>query len=163
MGAVRLVRIDEAMLTAAVAGRLEELAGGAVGPVADLVHETLAHTRSFLAACPGGAAWLAVDGAARQIVGTCAFKGGVNPTTGEIEIAYHTFPPFQGRGHAKRMAAGLVRLAQGMAGVRRVIAHTLPERNASCRVLEASGFAPAGEVLDPDDGPVWRWVREATG
>jgi [ribosomal protein S5]-alanine N-acetyltransferase len=158
---VRLVRIDEAMLLAAEAGRLEHHAGGKVGPVAGLVHETLTQARTFLAACPGGAAWLGVDDGAGQIVGTCAFKSGVKPDTGEIEIAYHTYAPFEGRGYARAMAKGLVALAADLAGLRRVIAHTLPERNASCRVLEASGFTFAGEGIDPEDGRVWRWVREA--
>ena len=41
-----------------------------------------------------------------------------------------------------------------------VRAHTLPERNASCRVLTKCGFKLIGEVNDPEDGPVWRWEKE---
>jgi RimJ/RimL family protein N-acetyltransferase len=41
--------------------------------------------------------------------------------------------------------------------VRTVIAHTLPEENASARVLRKSGFEWVGDVVDPEDGPVWRW------
>ena len=154
---VRLVRIDEAMLLAAEAGRFEQHAGGQVGPAAGLVHETLAQARSFLAVSRGGTAWLGVDDSG-QIVGTCAFKGGVNPETGEIEIAYHTYPPFEGRGYARAMAKGLVALAADVAGLRRVIAHTLPERNASTRVLEKIGMRCTGAVIDPEDGRVWRWA-----
>jgi hypothetical protein len=43
--------------------------------------------------------------------------------------------------------------------VRTVIAHTLPEENASTRALRGNGFAHAGEVIDPEDGRVWRWER----
>ena len=90
------------------------------------------------------------------MVGTCAYKGGPN-ADGSVEVAYHTFPPFEGRGYATGMATKLVALA----GLRRVLAHTLPERNASCRVLEKAGFVWAGEVIDPEDGLVWRWVAHA--
>jgi hypothetical protein len=34
-----------------------------------------------------------------------------------------------------------------------------PERNASVRILEKLGFAHLGQVVDPEDGPVWRWER----
>ena len=33
----------------------------------------------------------------------------------------------------------------------------LPEANASGRVLAKCGFRRVGEVIDPDDGVVWRW------
>ncbi|MGH7631966.1 MAG: hypothetical protein ACREOF_21740 [Gemmatimonadales bacterium] len=33
-------------------------------------------------------------------------------------------------------------------------------RNASARVLEKLGFRRLGEVIDPEDGPVWRWEWE---
>ena len=40
-----------------------------------------------------------------------------------------------------------------------VIAHTLPERNASTRVLEKAGFRFDGD--DQEEGEyVWRWVRD---
>lgn len=49
--------------------------------------------------------------------------------------------------------------AHGADPARRTRAHTLPERNASTRVLEKCGFTLVGEVVDPDDGVVWRWER----
>jgi RimJ/RimL family protein N-acetyltransferase len=55
------------------------------------------------------------------------------------------------------MARKLVELARRSAAVRRVIAHTLPETNASTRVLEKVGMTFVGEVMDPEDGRVWRW------
>ena len=51
------------------------------------------------------------------------------------------------------MATKLIRLAAASLVVRRVIAHTLPQPNASTRVLERVGMAQVGEVMDPDDGP----------
>ena len=58
------------------------------------------------------------------------------------------------------MAAELVAIARASQWIRQVIAHTLPEPNASTRVLVKNGFRNAGPVLDPDDGRVWRWESE---
>jgi RimJ/RimL family protein N-acetyltransferase len=90
-------------------------------------------------------------------VGLCAFKTAPDEA-GTVEIAYMTFPAFEGRGHATAMAASLIRLAFE-AGAPLVIAHTLPEENASTRALRRNGFIFAGEVIDPEDGLVWRWER----
>jgi RimJ/RimL family protein N-acetyltransferase len=103
--------------------------------------------------------YLAVELAGNRLVGICAFKG--NPgESGEVEIAYGTAPAFEGRGVATRMAEALQRIAFQSPAVRRVIAHTLPEPNASTRVLQQAGLAFVGEVIDPEDGRVWRWERE---
>lgn len=103
--------------------------------------------------------FLAVDRASHTIVGTCGFKS-TPDADGIVEIAYFTFPDFEGRGIASAMAAGLVESARGAVGVRRLRAHTMPEKNASTRVLEKVGFLHIGEVIDPEDGPVWRWERD---
>src|SRR4051812_5385358 len=42
-------------------------------------------------------------------VGTCAFKS--PPRSGQIEIAYFTFPEFEGRRIATRMAGEMVKIA----------------------------------------------------
>jgi hypothetical protein len=57
------------------------------------------------------------------------------------------------------MAGALSRIAEA-AGML-PIAHTLPEENASTRALRRNGFLFAGEVMDPEDGLVWRWERRA--
>ena len=96
------------------------------------------------------------DGATRDLVGSCAFKA--PPTDqGEVEIAYFTYPPFEGRGYATAMASKLIELAGASEAIGRVIAHTLPTPSASTRVLEKVGMTFVGEVMDPEDGPVWRW------
>ncbi len=95
---------------------------------------------------------------AGQVVGTCAFKAPLQG--GRVEIAYFTFPEFEGRGYATTMAAALVALARDSGEVAAVRAHTLPERNASARVLTKLGFTLLGEVEEPEDGTVWRWERQ---
>jgi RimJ/RimL family protein N-acetyltransferase len=56
------------------------------------------------------------------------------------------------------MAAVLLERALRSGIVREVVAHTLPVRNASTRVLEKVGLQRAGEAHDPEVGKVWRWV-----
>jgi RimJ/RimL family protein N-acetyltransferase len=60
------------------------------------------------------------------------------------------------------MAQGLVERAIAAPEVHRIRAHTLPEPNASTRILEKLGFLKSGDAMDPDAGPVWRWERAAT-
>lgn len=88
-------------------------------------------------------------------VGTCGFK--YPPEQNKVEIAYFTFPEYEGKGYATLMAAELVTLARRQEPRVRVTARTLPQRNASVRVLEKNGFVLAGEVDDPQDGVVWEW------
>jgi RimJ/RimL family protein N-acetyltransferase len=89
-------------------------------------------------------------------VGSCAFKGPPD-ADGAVEIAYGVDPAHQGRGHATEAARALVEFALADPRVRVVRAHTRPDGAASMRVLQKCGFANVGEVIDPEDGPVWRW------
>jgi RimJ/RimL family protein N-acetyltransferase len=89
-------------------------------------------------------------------VGSCCFKG--PPADGAVEIAYGIEPEQQGRGYATEAAEALTNFAFAQ-NVRTVRAHTLPEANASTRVLTKCGFHHVGPVVDPDDGLVWRWER----
>jgi RimJ/RimL family protein N-acetyltransferase len=91
-----------------------------------------------------------------NVIGRCGFKGPPN-TDGVVEIAYGIAPEHQGKGYATEAAAALVNYAFGCGQVRVVRAHTLPELNASTRVLTKCGFRRIGEVIEPDDGLVWRW------
>lgn len=92
-------------------------------------------------------------------VGSCAYKSPPD-SEGVVEIAYGVAPEHQGRGYATE-AAQLMVLHAFENGVRMVRAHTLPEPNASTRVLSKCGFAYVGEVVDPDDGLVWRFEKSA--
>ena len=98
------------------------------------------------------------------IIGQCGFTG--PPSADEIvEIAYGIAPGYQNRGHATEAARELIAFAIASGRVRTIRAHTLPQHNASTRVLLKCGFAFMGEVEHPDDGTVWRWelVREKSG
>jgi ribosomal-protein-alanine N-acetyltransferase len=103
--------------------------------------------------------YLVVNESTHMFIGTCGFKGGPDKD-GTVEIAYFTFPESEHRGYATQMARALTDVARRAGDVRRIIAHTRPEKSASTRVLEKIGMSLQGEVMDPDDGRVWRWVLE---
>ena len=133
------------------------------GPTWPAIIEIATQTARFLAATQPRWPWgsyLAIEGSARRLVGTCGFKG--NPDAdGAVEIAYFTFPGEEGRGVATSIATRMVELAsEATPAIMLVRAHTLPEVNASGRVLTKNGFTRVGEVIDPEDGLVWRWERK---
>ena len=140
-----------------VAALVEKLAPAFFGEEA-VAREVLTQTVELLARDPRPDPWgsyLACDGGSP--VGLCAFKAAPD-AAGTVEIAYMTFPAFERRGQATAMAKALTEMAFA-AGAPLVIAHTLPEENASCRALRRNGFVHAGETIDPEDGLVWRWER----
>lgn len=103
-----------------------------------------------------------VHQAIQSAVGKCGFKGPPD-SDGVVEIAYGVEPEHEGKGYATEAAAALVGYAFNDGRVRVVRAHTLPESSASARVLTKCGFRKIGEVIDPEDGLVWRWERTREG
>jgi len=89
------------------------------------------------------------------IVGTCAFRS--PPQNGEVEIAYFTFPQFEGRGFGTEMARHLIQIVKDTEPGARIFAFTLPQKNASNRILQKLGFGFCGETRDEDELVVWRW------
>lgn len=165
---IELVLLDDDALALLEESRedFEAAWGIRVGEAATSVSETAEMTRAMLEACPRDVPWgayLVADVDTRELVGTCAFKDAPN-AEGEVEIAYHTYPGFEGRGYARAMAARLLEIAKS---AKRIVAHTLPQANASTRVLERLGFARTGEIHDAHDGLIWRWelgsARRAPG
>lgn len=130
--------------------------------VAELVHRLVGRKLTATPVSVDELAWdgyFVIDAQSRDVVGSCAFKG--EPTAdGTVEIAYFTYPGFEGEGYATAMAAKLCALAGTSPAVKLIIAHTLPEASASTRVLEKCGMTFVGEVNDPEDGRVWRWEKE---
>ena len=140
-----------------VAALVDELVPAFRGDAA-AAREVLTQTVELLTRDPRPAPWGAYLALAADVpVGLCAFKAAPD-ARGVVEIAYMTFPALEGRGHATAMAAALARIAFE-AGAPLVIAHTLPQENASTRALRRNGFGFGGEAIDPEDGLVWRWER----
>src|SRR5204862_3191571 len=101
-----------------------------------------------------------IEKASGHSVGGAGFKGEPDGA-GMVEIAYGVVASREGRGYATEAARALIHFASGDARVRLLRAHTRPEANASTRVLTKCGFVHVGDVVDPDDGPVWRWEQSA--
>ena len=158
---IALLLIDQDLASDVQVGReaFEQKHGVRIMTDLRVVREVVRQTLAMLAVHPRDTVWggyLAVDPGTETVIGTCGFRTG--PTDdGVIEIAYYTFPEYEGQGFATAMAARLKALAQQSPSVRRIIAHTLPERNPSTRILEKIGMRLIGEVDDPEDGIVWRW------
>ena len=122
-----------------------------------IAREALGATREFYRAVGFTRPWIsyvAVDGS--NVVGICGFTS--PPVAGPIEIAYFTFPGFEGRGVATAMASGLLAMAAAADTGVAVTAHTLPAGNASHRVLEKANFVEARHIDHPVDGPILMWV-----
>ena len=149
--------------------RFEEMAGFPAAPglckmfgsaevMAEVSPDWLAALRVSEGPDPWRHGFFIVDRASRAAIGVAGFKGPPDES-GMAEIAYGVAPELQGQGYATEAAAALVAFAFESAGVELIRAHTSPVPNASTRVLAKCGFRHVGEVVDPDDGPVWRWER----
>lgn len=90
------------------------------------------------------------------LIGLGGFKGEANEE-GIVGIGYAIAPTYRRRGLAAEAARGMIEYAFSHPQVRRVDAHTLPESNASTRVLERVGLKYVGTAHDKEDGEVWAW------
>jgi ribosomal-protein-alanine N-acetyltransferase len=161
MSGLRLLEINRAVFETLRSG--EDLfratysarISGVVELLEDVLNQSLKHLHDVPREPPFGC-YLTVDNNESIVVGTCGFTSGPDEND-SVEIAYYTFPAYEGRGYATAAAREMIRLADASRQVRCVFAHTLPERNASCRILEKIGMRLAGEVVHPADGRVWRW------
>ncbi len=90
-----------------------------------------------------------LQGRRRIAVGAAGFFGPPN-AEGEVEIGYSVVAKYRRRGVAGELVAGLMQRLSQFPEVRRVIAHTRPDNQASVRVLERLGFRCEGEGAVPD-------------
>ena len=154
---VSLVRAELDLLDAALAGdnALAEALGHDVVPGWITFTEALRPTRDAIAA--SGSAWgtrLFVAGDPPELVGWGGFKG--PPRDGVVELGYEIAASRRGRGLATAATRAMLDEAFAEGQVTLVIAHTLPHRNASNRVLEKAGFAYDGEAREGGEA-VWRY------
>jgi RimJ/RimL family protein N-acetyltransferase len=85
------------------------------------------------------------------------------PENGAVEVGYGLAESARGRG----LASEALRAVAGWAaehGVTRVVAMTAVDNIASQRVVERVGFVRRPDVVvDPEDGPLWRWELVSSG
>jgi ribosomal-protein-alanine N-acetyltransferase len=156
---IRLIRPDPALLDAALAGdaELARGLGHEVVPGWATFTEALRPKREAVAGDAEAAAWgprFFVAGEPPELVGWGGFKG--PPRDGVVELGYEIAESRQGRGLATAATRAMVSEAFADQRVTAVIAHTLPERNASNRVLEKAGFRFDGEAHE-GGRVVWRF------
>jgi ribosomal-protein-alanine N-acetyltransferase len=165
MPKIKLVEMTNSLGEASTEPEQFRRACGAEIDPRDLQHfrEMAKQSHDFYASVAAHAPWVGyvvIDAVSNQAIGCCGFKG--NPDEkNEVEISYHTWESYEGRGFATAMAHQMFRLAENAEpGVKSVIAHTLAEENASTSILKKCQFRFAGQVQDPEDGPVWRWEKK---
>jgi RimJ/RimL family protein N-acetyltransferase len=125
----------------------------------DAAREAMQPAYEFLKSHPSALGWwtyLFIHKPDRTLIGLGGFKGEVNEE-GMVELGYEIAPAYRRRGLAREAAQGMIDYAFAHPEIKRVDAHTLPERNASTGVLEKVGMKHVGTVEDPDDGEIWRW------
>lgn len=83
------------------------------------------------------------DDGAQELIGICGFKGRPD-ARGSVEIGYSILSQFRNQGFASEAVQGLIAWAFSHPMVTEVCAETLPYLRQSIRVLEKSGFVPAG-------------------
>jgi [ribosomal protein S5]-alanine N-acetyltransferase len=154
---VRLVRAELSLLDASLAGddSLARALGLDVVPGWATFTTALRPTRDVIAA--NGSRWGArffVAGDPPELVGWGGFKG--PPKDGTVELGYEIAESRRGRGLATEATRAMLAEAFADDSVTTVIAHTLPEPNASNRVLEKTGFRFDGEAQQ-DARLVWRY------
>ncbi|MES2521670.1 MAG: GNAT family N-acetyltransferase [Gemmatimonadota bacterium] len=164
--AIRLVRVTDAVALsahdpAALEGHCNASVDGVADMIAAVIEQGEAH-RGRTGAPREWGAFLAVDDAERAVIGTCAYVNAPD-AHGAVEIAYFTFPQYERRGYGGAMAGALLADAAATGAVKLVYAHTLPEINASTRILARHGFAQTGTAHDEEAGEVWRWERAVDG
>jgi RimJ/RimL family protein N-acetyltransferase len=129
---------------------------GFVGTVPDVGRSAIESTMQLYSRVGWGRPWIgymAIED--DECVGTCAFTHA--PEENVVEIAYHTFPKFECVGVATHMASSLISIAMEYDPQVAITAHTLPEKNASTRILEKTGFVFAGPRVHEIDGHIWVW------
>jgi hypothetical protein len=151
MPTLQLISIDRSGSPSDRCPHLDEVATGVCAATARL-YEKVGYVSPWLG-------YLALFN--ERVVGICSFTA--PPASGKVEIAYFTFPEFERRGLATSMARELVILAKATEPGIIVTAQTLPQRNASTRILEKLGFAQMRTVVDPEVGEVWEWELSQQG
>lgn len=125
---------------------------------AEVSPDWLARVRASTVADPWLHGFRVLEESSGVIIGSCGYKGPPD-SEGAVEIAYAVDPDYQGRGFATEAAKALVDFAFANDAVRLVRAHTLPEPGPSPQILTKCGLDFVGEVMDPEDGLVWRWEK----
>jgi ribosomal-protein-alanine N-acetyltransferase len=132
-----------------------------VGPLSSVAADACAKTAAHYTTAGFSPPWISFLARCNsEVVGICAFTSA--PCNGRVEIAYHTFPAFEGRGVATVMVTELLTRARRFDPKVELFAHTLTEENASTVILRNLGFEFVGALDNPEGGLIWEWRRKAS-
>ncbi|MGE2715916.1 GNAT family N-acetyltransferase [Mycolicibacterium litorale] len=140
-------------------GAFGELLGTAVPDGWPEFPEAIDFTIDRLTEHPHQAGWwmhfFLADGGA-LLVGSGGFAG--PPSGGAVEFGYEIAPEYRNRGLATAAARAMIDKALSTSNaVATMVAHTLARENPSTGVLRRLGFTRVAELVDVEDGPLWRW------
>ncbi len=122
----------------------------------EMIQEVTAQMVDYYAGTGFQEPWIAYVAAHEdEIVGGGAFKSA--PYNDQVEIAFYTLPEFENQGMATATAQALIDLAIQTDEELKIVAQTLPEKNASNHLLQKLGFTFFDVVEHPADGIVWEW------
>jgi RimJ/RimL family protein N-acetyltransferase len=111
-------------------------------------------TRDRLAAHPGDVGWYAwvyISPVMHRLLGTGGFKGAPD-ADGQVEIGYSMLTSYREQGLATEGVNALIEWAYRDPRVKRIVAHTRDDRDASHRVLEKAGFVQQRRFHDEAEG-----------
>ncbi|MCB1054894.1 MAG: GNAT family N-acetyltransferase [Acidobacteria bacterium] len=139
--------------------RLGKMLGAVVSPdwpPGEYDQEAMAYFRDRLLvggrAVAGWYAWYAIrreEGRQpAELIGSGGFFGPPDGH-GTVEVGYSVLPAWRRQGYASEMTTALATFALGRPGVRRVIAHTADDNEASMAVLRRCGFIATGAGESP--------------
>lgn len=100
--------------------------------------------------------YLVIHRTDKRLIGAGGFKGKPD-AAGMVEIGYEITPAYREQGFGSELARGLIRFAFGHTYVKKVIAHTEEEYNASVKILQKAGMHFVGTVKNMEDEIMWRW------
>lgn len=137
-------------------GEVEGMSQEEMDELPEMSQEVTAQMGDYYAAAGFQEPWIAyVTTHEGHVVGGGAFKSA--PYNSQVEIAYYTIPEFENQGMATATAQALIDKAIQADEELKIVAQTLPEKNASNHLLQKLGFTFFDVVDHPQDGPVWEW------
>ena len=144
------------LLAVGHAGEVQGLSQDQLDLLPDMTQQVNTQMIDFYAGAGFHEPWIAyVSVYEGDVVGGGAFKS--SPYNGQVEIAYYTLPEFENQGMATATAQALIDLAIQADEELKIVAQTLPEKNASNHLLQKLGFTFFDVVEHPEDGIVWEW------
>lgn len=150
------------LLTSAIQGNdflAKELGYGVCSNWTEFGVAPLAYTLKILTQSENENGWwtyFPIHTVDQKLIGSCGYKGRPTPD-GMVEIGYEVCPEYRQKGLGTEIANGLLTHAFNHENIKIVIAHTLPMENGSTKILRKLGFHKGDEIVDPEDGVIWRW------